>query len=202
MASVFMGLFVYNAALIGVFKNRWKVMFGKWSIIMPEFLLRVPRWSQAGASDLGPSIVGINYNPIITSIVWTVSCELLQLCSQPFLSMFNPLAVKRSMVGFCLVHKKYFFNVSLRQVNPFSHSWSRHSEYFYTCFIFTNIYAEPCTHRHRNSGTRWHTNMNRNSCKVCEIILRVYESFLQICVCCLRGHMNIKCTMGSEHEIK
>ena len=100
IASVFMGLFVYNAALIGVFKNRWKVMFGKWSIIMPEFLLRVPRWSRACASDLGLSIVGINYNPIITSIVWTVSSEgLLQLCSQPFLSMFNPLAVKRSMVG-------------------------------------------------------------------------------------------------------
>ena len=183
IASVFMGLFVYNAALIGVFKNRWKVMFGKWSIIMPEFLLRVPRWSQAGASDLGLSIVGINYNPIITSIVWTVrTVGLLQLCSQPFLSMFNPLAVKRSMVGFCLVHKKYFFNVSLRQVNPFSHCWSRHLKYFYTCLFFTNIYAKPC--RYRNSGTRWHTNMNRNSCKVCEIILRVYESFLQMCVCC------------------
>ena len=83
IASVFMGLFVYSAALIGVFKNRWKVMFGKWSIIMPEFLLRVPRWSELGGAwaDLGLSIVGINYNPIITSIVWTLSCELLQLCS-------------------------------------------------------------------------------------------------------------------------
>ena len=81
--SVFMGLFVYNTALIGVFKNRWKVMFGKWSIIMPEFLLRVPRWSEFGGAwaDLGLSIVGINYNPIITSIVWTLSSELLQLCS-------------------------------------------------------------------------------------------------------------------------
>ena len=181
-------------------------MFGKWSIIMPEFLLRVPRWSElGGASDLGLSIVGINYNPIITSIVWTLSSELLQLCSPSLFCQCSIRWQSRDRWSVFVWFIKNIFSMLVWDKSIYSVIAGHDTRYIFTHVLFLQIFMRSLaysTHMYRNSGTRWHTNMNRNSCKVCEIILRVYESFLQICVCCWRGHMNIKCRMGSEHEIK
>ena len=147
IASVFMGLFVYSAALIGVFKNRWKVMFGKWSIIMPEFLLRVPRWSElGGASDLGLSIVGINYNPIITSIVWTLSCELLQLCSPSLFCQCSIRWQSRDRWSVFVWFIKNIFSMLVWDKSIRSVIAGHDTRYIFTHVLFLQIFMRSLAH--------------------------------------------------------
>ena len=104
--SEFMGLFVYNTALIGVFKNVWKVMFGKWSIIMPEFLLWVPKWSPDQRELEGGRNRFLYWNDM----------EILWLHQTRFILPARPTKVKTAVhtsppllaVTYWVIHAQYF----------------------------------------------------------------------------------------------
>ena len=67
-----------------------------------SFSLLLILLDQAGASDLG---LGINYNAMITSIVWAAVTSALSL----FFQSSAHTDCQRSMAAFCEVHEKIFF---------------------------------------------------------------------------------------------